>query len=198
MRKRSSSLGRVPIPKCPGPAVVSSRPPQQGQPQCTKDHVPPLTDINRADITAAAPPREMSRPPTQGTGAPPPVSQAPQHPPQQHPPTSQPPPRYPIRPAGPQQPVPPQVYYPPQQEYRQVAPPPPPVEYHSSSSVDHSRISSSSYDHHKSGAKTFTVEEVERSRMLRNSRYNHFDPTLENDRQRCDRALARYNAVEGV
>jgi white-opaque regulator 2 len=56
-------------------------------------------------------------------------------------------------------------------------------------------MSSSGYDHHKSGAKTFTVEEVERSRMLRNSRYNHFDPTLENDRQRCDRALARYNSA---
>ncbi len=31
--------------------------------------------------------------------------------------------------------------------------------------------------------------------MLRNSRYTHFDPTLENDRQRCGRALARYNAA---
>jgi white-opaque regulator 2 len=39
------------------------------------------------------------------------------------------------------------------------------------------------------------VEELERSRMLRNYRYNHLDPTLENDRQRCDRALARYNAA---
>jgi white-opaque regulator 2 len=56
-------------------------------------------------------------------------------------------------------------------------------------------MSSVAYDHHKSGAKTFTVEEVERSRMLRNSRYNHLDPTLENDRQRCDRACARFNAA---
>ena len=31
--------------------------------------------------------------------------------------------------------------------------------------------------------------------MLRNSRYNHFDPTLENDRKRCERALARYNSA---
>lgn len=56
-------------------------------------------------------------------------------------------------------------------------------------------MSSSSYEHQKSGAKTFTVEEIERSRMLRNSHYNHFDLTLENDRQRCGRALARYNAA---
>ena len=39
------------------------------------------------------------------------------------------------------------------------------------------------------------VEEAERSRMLRNTRYNHFDPTLENDRKRCEGALARYNAA---
>jgi Maltose acetyltransferase len=39
------------------------------------------------------------------------------------------------------------------------------------------------------------VEEVERSHMLHNTRYNHFDPALENDRQRCDRALVRYNAA---
>jgi acetyltransferase-like isoleucine patch superfamily enzyme len=56
-------------------------------------------------------------------------------------------------------------------------------------------MSSVGHDHHKSGAKTFLVEEVERSRMLRNSRYKHFDPTLVNDRQRCERALARYNAA---
>jgi len=29
--------------------------------------------------------------------------------------------------------------------------------------------------------------------MLRNARYNHLDPTLENERQRCDRALERYS-----
>ena len=56
-------------------------------------------------------------------------------------------------------------------------------------------MSSSSYDLHKPGPKTFTTEEIERSRMLRNSRYNHFDPTLENDRRRCERALARYNSA---
>jgi len=54
-------------------------------------------------------------------------------------------------------------------------------------------MSSASFDYHKSGAKTFTVEEVERSRMLRQTRYNHFDPTLVNERQRCERALQRYN-----
>ena len=39
------------------------------------------------------------------------------------------------------------------------------------------------------------VEQVERSRMLRNTPHNHFDPTLKNDRQRCERALAMYNAT---
>jgi hypothetical protein len=57
----SEPTSRPPYPGQP-------RPPQQGQPQYTKDHVPPLTEINRADVSAAAPPREMSRPPTQGTG----------------------------------------------------------------------------------------------------------------------------------
>jgi acetyltransferase-like isoleucine patch superfamily enzyme len=52
---------------------------------------------------------------------------------------------------------------------------------------------SSSFDHHKAGSKTFTTEEVERSRMLRQARYNHLDPTLQNERQRCKRALGRYN-----
>ena len=107
------------------------------------------------------------------------------HHPPQYPPTTSEPPQIPaIAP-----------YYPPQEDYRQYRPPPPPVEHHGPSSVWHSGMSSSSYEHPMSGAKTFMVEEVERSRMLRNSRYNHFDPTLENDRQRCDRALARYNAA---
>jgi Maltose acetyltransferase len=128
----------------------------------------------------------MSRPPSQGAGAPPPITQAPQHPPHHPPPTSQPPQQYPIQPAPQQAAVPPAYY----RRY-----PPPPVEYHGSSSVSRSRMASSSYEHHNSGAQTFMVEEVERSRMLRNTQYNHFDPTLENDRQRCVRALARYNAA---
>ena len=113
---------------------------------------------------------------------------------QQHPSVSRLPQQYPIQPAHFQQPTA-QPYY-PQHEYRQYAPPPPPpVEYRSSPPVNHSRVSSSGYDLHKPGAKTFTVEEIERSRMLRNSSYKHLDKTLENDRRRCERALARYNAA---
>lgn len=56
-------------------------------------------------------------------------------------------------------------------------------------------MQSSGSDYQKSGAKTFTVEEVERSRMLRHTRFNYFDPTLKNERQRCAEALARYNAA---
>lgn len=67
---------------------------------------------------------------------------------------------------------PPLRYYPPQQ----YPPPLLPVEQ-DPSSVGRSKMPSSSYEHHNSRAMTFTVEEVEQSRMPRNSRYNHFDPT---------------------
>ena len=52
---------------------------------------------------------------------------------------------------------------------------------------------SSSVDHYKAGSKTFTNEEIERSRMMRGVGYNHLDPTLANERFRCERALVRYN-----
>lgn len=54
-------------------------------------------------------------------------------------------------------------------------------------------MASIGYDPHKSGAKTFNKEDVERSKMLRGSTYNHFDTTLQNERQRCERALQRFN-----
>ena len=56
-------------------------------------------------------------------------------------------------------------------------------------------MTSSGLDHHKSNTKTFTKEDVERSKMLRYTHYNHFDPTLLYERQRCERALERYNAA---
>lgn len=49
------------------------------------------------------------------------------------------------------------------------------------------------YDPHKSGAKTFNKEDVERSKMLRGSTYNHFDTTLQNERKRCELALEKFN-----
>jgi acetyltransferase-like isoleucine patch superfamily enzyme len=36
---------------------------------------------------------------------------------------------------------------------------------------------------------------VEKSKMLRSVYYNHFDPTLQYERQRCERAVERYNAA---
>jgi hypothetical protein len=42
-------------------------------------------------------------------------------------------------------------------------------------STTHVRLTSSGYDPHKSGPKTFNKEDVERSRMLRGTTYNHFD-----------------------
>jgi acetyltransferase-like isoleucine patch superfamily enzyme len=55
------------------------------------------------------------------------------------------------------------------------------------------RVPSANVDSSKSVAKTFTKEDVERSKMLRHTHYNHFDTTLVNERQRCERAVARYN-----
>src|SRR5882757_3746571 len=56
-------------------------------------------------------------------------------------------------------------------------------------------ITSLGLDHYKSNTKTFTKEDVERSKMLRHTHYNYFDPTLLYERQRCERALERYNAA---
>ena len=41
----------------------------------------------------------------------------------------------------------------------------------------------------------FSSEDVERSRMNRGGPYNRLDPTLVDDRKRCRRALARYDAA---
>ena len=41
----------------------------------------------------------------------------------------------------------------------------------------------------------FVAEDVERSKMNRQVPYNRLDPTLVDDRKRCKRALARYNAA---
>ena len=46
--------------------------------------------------------------------------------------------------------------------------------------------------------KTFTLEDVERSRMLRNVPYNHLDPTLVRDRKRCERALERFSDASKI
>jgi hypothetical protein len=78
---------------------------------------------------------------------------------------------------------------PSQPDYR--SPCPPPAAHHTTTT--HVRMTSSGYDPHKSGLKTFNKEDVERSRMLRGTTYNHFDTTLVNERQRCERALQRYN-----
>ena len=117
---------------------------------------PPL-EINRAKVpcSAPAPPWNMSWPPTHGAGAYLPIPQAQQHPPQHPPPISQPPHQYPIQPVPQQAAATPSSY-----PLRQDRPcPPSHVEYHGSSS----------HGYYSIGAKTSMVEEVERSRMLRNT-----------------------------
>lgn len=51
----------------------------------------------------------------------------------------------------------------------------------------------SSVTGYQSAPKTFTQGDVERSKMLRGAPYNHYDQTLENERQRCEEACKRYN-----
>ena len=48
---------------------------------------------------------------------------------------------------------------------------------------------------YSSASKVFTAAEVERSKMGRGASYNHFDPSLENERLRCDEACERYNSA---
>jgi len=55
---------------------------------------------------------------------------------------------------------------------------------------------SSTYDPAKS--KTFFKEDLEKSKMLRGQNFNYFDPTLTNERQRCDVALQRYNDASSL
>ncbi|RMZ88682.1 hypothetical protein DV736_g4101, partial [Chaetothyriales sp. CBS 134916] len=59
----------------------------------------------------------------------------------------------------------------------------------------HSRMSSAAYDPKRGVSKSFFGEDVERSKMNRLVQYNKLDPTLVDDRKRCRKALARYNAA---
>ncbi|KIV78505.1 hypothetical protein PV11_10215 [Exophiala sideris] len=43
------------------------------------------------------------------------------------------------------------------------------------------------------GPKVFNVEDIERSKMMRQTTYNHHDVTLRHERDRCKRAISRYN-----
>jgi acetyltransferase-like isoleucine patch superfamily enzyme len=56
-------------------------------------------------------------------------------------------------------------------------------------------MSSSGFDHTKSSFKVSSQEDVEKSKMLRSVPYSALDPTLHYERQRCNRALKRYNAA---
>ncbi|KIX00120.1 uncharacterized protein Z518_10257 [Rhinocladiella mackenziei CBS 650.93] len=178
---------------------------QPSQTSYTSDHLPPLAELGRSD-TSSAHPRDMSRPPAQGTPHTQHSSMTPSH--QTQPPA---PPHHPLQHAPPPPPPPqtgppnishtsgpatqhPSHWGPPQQpDYRHTyAPPGPPApEHHTPPS--HVRMTSASFDQPKSGAKTFNKEDVERSKMLRGTYYNHFDATLQNERQRCAKALARFN-----
>ncbi|EXJ96501.1 hypothetical protein A1O1_01627 [Capronia coronata CBS 617.96] len=181
----------------------------------TSEHLPPLSELGRSEQSFGGQPRDIPRPPTQGSvhsqHSAPPLSQPPSHmSPQrtttQAGPANLPHPQPPPHPHPPPPPPPPPHHPPsagaPQQTTHWLPPQPPeyrpayvsaPVEHHDSSGRGHVRMASASFDNPKSGAKTFTKEDVERSKMLRCTSYNHHDPTLVNERQRCKQALARYN-----
>ncbi|RMZ75954.1 hypothetical protein DV737_g5037, partial [Chaetothyriales sp. CBS 132003] len=90
--------------------------------------------------------------------------------------------------------LPPSSYYTPQPDYRPpYAPPSASSEY--TRAQTHSRMSSSAYDPKRGVSKSFFGEDVERSKMNRLVQYNKLDPTLVDDRKRCRKALARYNAA---
>ncbi|KIW84596.1 hypothetical protein Z517_03846 [Fonsecaea pedrosoi CBS 271.37] len=187
-------------------------PPAQGQSSYTSEHLPPLSDLSRSELHPSANPREMSRVPPQSAGYPP--SHAPPAPPPPPPPA--PSNQAPLGPHHQQhfvpqhaapQPVGPSVAHqppagPPQQQLQWHQPqqpasyghtygPPPPGPPPAHASVpSHTRMTSSSTSFKVSGQ-----EDVEKSKMLRSVNYIHMDPTLVYERQRCERALQRYNAA---
>lgn len=174
---------------------------QQAQQSYTPEQLPPLSEIGRPEQSLSAQNRDMSRPPTQGPvhsqhQAPPPAQSQLQMSPQHASIQAGPPNDAQIPP-----PPPPPISV--QQQTTHWLPPQPPdyrpaymntaAEHHDSSGRGHARIPSTGFDNPKSGARTFTKEDVERSKMLRCTSYNHHDPTLINERLRCKQALARYN-----
>ena len=65
----------------------------------------------------------------------------------------------------------------------------------------HRQILNSSPRHHRASdfnCLRTSVEDDERSRMLRYSLYRHLDTALVDERQRCGQALARYNAAYNI
>ncbi|KAL2411301.1 hypothetical protein ABEF91_002034 [Exophiala dermatitidis] len=195
------------------PAQQQSQP-AQTQPLYTSDHLPPVSEVNRSEHHSNVPSRDMSRPSTQvpihsqhPPHPPPPLSQpqpqmSPQHPTIQASPASlSRPPPLPLPPPPPPPPPPAAAAAAPAQQQTPHWPSQPPSDYRSpygnlpgeSHDRGHVRLPSSGLENPKSGSKTFTKEDVERSKMLRHTSYNHHDPTLVNERQRCKQALARYN-----
>ena len=143
--------------------------------------------------------RDMPRPPSRGNSYPP-------HPPSSY--QAQPPARilYPPQHAVPQPSItsvvgPPSAPLPQQPvQWRQPQQPTSPPEYLAPSSSHLTstasvRMSSPGFDHHRSDSRVSSQEDIEKSKMLRSVQYNHFDPTLVYERQRCERALQRYNAA---
>ncbi|EXJ78942.1 hypothetical protein A1O3_08442 [Capronia epimyces CBS 606.96] len=170
---------------------------QQAQLSYTPEHLPPLSELGRSEPSLSAQNRDMPRPPAQGAIHPqhpaPPLPQPSSHISPRHAVLQPGPPTLPAPPAGAQQQS---THWPPHQppEYR-PAYANAPVEHHDASGRGHVRMPSTGFENPKSGARTFTKEDVERSKMLRCTSYNHHDQTLMNERQRCKTALARYNSA---
>ncbi|KIW96540.1 uncharacterized protein Z519_01931 [Cladophialophora bantiana CBS 173.52] len=181
--------------------------PPQNNGSYTSEHLPPLSDLNRSEPHPSTNSQNMSRSPAQGQAYPPP----PPPPPPPQPPNQAPLPHpqhhfAPQHAAGPNvahQPpaVPPpqqlqwhQPQQPQQQPYGHAYGPPPPGHppgpTPNPAPPTHGRNTSSS-----SNFMVADNKDINKSRMLRRGLYIHTDPTLIYDRQRCARALARYQAA---
>ncbi|ETI28739.1 hypothetical protein G647_01190 [Cladophialophora carrionii CBS 160.54] len=170
------------------------RPQQHTQSSYSSDHLPALSDANRSEQPLSARPQAMSRPPPQGTPYPQPPP--PSHQGQTSVPIQYPPQHTASPTQGPSHPppAPPPLQQPSQWNQRGYTPTHPPSAGPSTTPI-HTRMSSSGFDHPRSSFKVSSQEDVEKSKMLRSVHYNYFDATLLYERQRCDRAVERYNAA---
>ncbi|KAK5949208.1 hypothetical protein OHC33_009749 [Knufia fluminis] len=168
----------------PSPSAPSAPPQSQHQ-----THPPPQWQQPPAQ---QQPPHQQQPPPQQ------PTQQPPQHQPTYHPPPQQQ--DYPARP-----PYPPRIdttsSYPPTHRLNTANTATPALTTANTNTAvtatPYSTVTASSLYEPKntstSSSRTFTMEDVERSKMLRGAPYNYFDATLKNERQRCANALLRYN-----
>ncbi|KAJ9498278.1 hypothetical protein H2202_006429 [Exophiala xenobiotica] len=179
-------------------AAQHSWPPLQPLTTYNNGQLPRLSDIVPSEQSPASDPREMTRPTNQGTAYPP-ISyppQSPYHPLHQPPPhpddaslphstTSRLPSATLSTTSSPSQTRTLQSWLPAPQHETQPS--------YARAEAEQARPSAQVPTIAESQqSKHFNKEDIERSRMQRQSPYNHLDETLRNERARCARAVARY------